>query len=567
MIHNEEDKTQLVISHINKLKNSNEEGLVFITAGLQKATKLTVQKAKRFYHGVLRNPRSNQVFVPYTKTVVDSMVSNIDFDVKDILITSRQDNTKNVVDLTRELLNINLAKYNFGQTINEMELNYCRDGVVVTRTTIENGHPCTDIIDLENFWTDFNTNRPQWMLERIIKQKGELPASWDVKEIETSTLPNLGAPGQMKGVELYRFEGLAPMWWVTGNETHTTLKWMKVIFTGISDDQNSKIHDIQILGDNSEVSTYDFAQFIPSNASFISMGIAEACFSLQEYLNLVYNNRKDKSNISAKGAFLVKKGSGITPDIVSSIKAGGAIPVNNMNDIQALNMPQTGNDNFVEEQRILELGQRLTGITPVSQGLQDKSGATLGEVNLTAGFSNVRFKYQRQNFAFMTQRIIKRWLKIIIDNMSEDEVIRVSDEKVRTRLAEDASKIEMLMVLKRNLKQVGLKGVLATIQANPVNGFFDKHFQNNGFKLLKESLKDLDYEIAIQMTNESVDTAAMTKNLIQLLQLLPVVPSLDAQAIVEKTYQMLGIPLSGLTGAKTQTQPVQQSLVTRAQLP
>ena len=563
---NNNDLEKTIIGEFNKFQSANDEGMVWITQGLMKATKLVVQKAKRFYHGVYRDQSDrNKLFIPYTKTVIDSMISNLDFDVKDILVTSRQNDTKNIVALARELLNVKLAKYNFGQSLNEMMINYCRDGVVVTRTTEENGHPCTDIVDLENFWTDFNTNRPTRFLERILKPRSELPADWNVKEVETSQYLNLGNVGQeTKAVELYRGEGLFPMWYITGNPNHTESKWMVIYFTKTG---TVGVHDIKILGDNSESSTYDFAQYMPSNSSFISQGLAEACFDLQEYLNLIYNNRKDKSNLASKGAYLIKKGAGITPDLLSSIRNGGGIPVNNMTDIQPLNMPQTGNDNFLEEQRILDSGQRLTGITPISQGLQDKSGATLGEVNLTAGFSNVRFKFQRQNFAFMVQRIIKRWLKIIIDNMDSEEVIRVSDEKVRAQLAQDAAKFEMLMVLKRNLKEVGLKGVLATIQNNPMNSFFDKHFQKNGFKLLKKSVKDLDYDINVQLTNENVDTAALTKNLIQLIQLAPSVPGMDTKAIIEKTYSVLGIPISNFINSSNTnlSGPQAQQAVTNVQ--
>src|SRR3990167_6060858 len=96
------DSEQSAIAYINTLRKRNEDGSVFVTNGLQKVTRAIVRQAKRFYESVYTNNSDQEkLFVPYTKTVVDTMAANLDFDTKDILVTSRQEGKKNIVHLTK----------------------------------------------------------------------------------------------------------------------------------------------------------------------------------------------------------------------------------------------------------------------------------------------------------------------------------------------------------------------------------------------------------------------------------------------------------------------------------
>ncbi len=549
MEYNEYHKT--IVSKIQQLKTDNNEGWSFINNKVQKNTKEIVRKVRQFYdNAYVEQGQALQLddkfFFPLTKTVVDSMTANLDFDIKDISITAKNPEKASVVGMLKEFFIVKAQQTNFGRLLNKANKNMVLDGTVVTRTEEVDGKPVTYLVNLLNFWTDFNSDNPTWFLERILKNKDSLPKEWNVEDRQVgATILEEAGYDQRKQVETYIFEGKCPMSYITYNEADTKEVYVRIIMVG----RDMKIVDTNYLGDTEDKLSYDFAQYEPNQSRFISCGLGEAVMNWQYWFNNLYNSRQKLTDIHATGIYQIRKGSGITPDMVASISSGGGIPVSQIGtDIAPLAISGSNNDNFISEQRGLDAVQRLTGVTPIAQGLQDKSGATLGEVQLTAGFSNTRFKFQRQDFAFMLNSIVAKHLDIIVKNMDIEEVIQVSDENLRSTLAQIASDDEVLALMKRNLRTVGLRGIQPTVEAAEAGNFWSKHFQSNGFRLLKASLKDLDYIVNIQVSNEMKDTASLTRNLIQLIQLAPTVPSMDVEKITEKLFSELGISVVSFKG-------------------
>ena len=93
------NKDSKIISYITKLKQDNDLGTVFITEGHTVNTKRQVQKAKRNYDMVFLKKDPKKLFHSYTNATCKTLISSLDFDVKDIQINSKSNDTVNQTQL------------------------------------------------------------------------------------------------------------------------------------------------------------------------------------------------------------------------------------------------------------------------------------------------------------------------------------------------------------------------------------------------------------------------------------------------------------------------------------
>ena len=541
-----------IIEDIKQFKTDNDLGTVYVTEGLLLDTKRVVQRAKRNYAQVYLKTDKTKLFHSYTKSVCDSLISQLDFDIKDIQFISKSSDTTDQVQVLRELAAVNFKKEGFATTLNDIMSRAAIDGTVVSRTETINGKPCTYVLNMENFWTEFDTAHPNRFLERTIIHKNDVSKDWkNVKEASSSSIyPNIGYP-QKKGIEVYIYEGLMPMETITEDPADTERKWMRLYITGLSDSQTSTIQEVELLGDTMYDGHYDYAQFTSQEGRFIGVGVPESLFDIQKYLN---------SNLTArykKGALpdllQYRKKSGLTSDLVSRLEIGGAIPVNEIGDVSLTNRNGVGNDNFLEEERLIGQGDRLTGSTEVSRGQRDRQ-ATLGQVNIEAAFSNKRFDYSRQNVGTMVERIILKWSKDIIKNMKPEEVVRVTDENLRAELSKEYAKAKLIITLERELNgPTGALGVDAALKKFNADSFYDEAFLKNEWLLKKEFAKNLEYEAAISITNQDSDNQKMINNLSAISPLLDSMPEVDKSLLAGRIIENLGINKSQFIGKATLT--------------
>ena len=529
---------QEIINRLQTLRNQNENGTVYITEGHTVNTKRRVQKAKRNYDMVFLKKDSKKLFHSYTNATCKTLISSLDFDVKDIQINSKSNDTINQTQLLRELLLINLKKAKFGTVLNRIATRDVIDGSVITRTEEKNGKPETYIINMENFWTQFDEENPEWFLERVLMNKYDMPENWDISEVsETNafTYPGIGVP--KKGSELWIFEGMCPQWYVTEDYNDTNRMWMRLYITDLFN--NWKIQEIQILGKDINDSKYDYAQLVSHEGRFIGVGVPEELFDIQRYLNMNLTSRYKRGQISALGLLQMKKGAGLTTDLVDRLTQGSIIPVENIGDIAAVPVGQVGNDNFTEETALTAQGDRLTGATEVARGQRDRQ-ATLGQVNIEAGFSNNRFDFMRQNLATMIESILYKWCKTIIENMKPEEVIRVTDENLRGELAKEYSQYKLVKVLEKSFKDHGAKGIVAVLDRFNADSFYDDAFISNEWKLKKEFAKNIQYEVDIAISDQFEDKQGRVNNILQALQLSDI-SGFDKGLLFDKAMELVGI--------------------------
>ena len=90
--------------------------------------------------------------------------------------------------------------------------------------------------------------------------------------------------------------------------------------------------------------------------------------ALQEYFNTVVNTRINRHYVSQLGLFKIKKGKGITPQMLSKLSANGAVQVTDMDDIEPLQTPADDGTSYQDEEVIKYWSQQITSAMPISNG-------------------------------------------------------------------------------------------------------------------------------------------------------------------------------------------------------
>jgi hypothetical protein len=509
-------------------------------------TKTIVRDAKRTYAGIyMAEGDQDKVFWPLVKTHIDSITGNLDYDTGDIRIVSKSNKYKGTAYLLSELLRCKLRENNFGRLMNETAKELALSGTVVVRTINEKG-PKSYLIDLENFWTDFNTDTPSWFAERVPMLKLNIPKSWKkdmISKESSSKFKETGDRIHDDTVIAYRVEGVMPLGWINGTNDESEVYGLLWI-TGM-EDGTPYIQSRKILGKDLTACSYDFAQFVPNQNRFISVGVAEGLNHLQKYMNLVINNRIQRSNLASTGILEIRKGSGITPRDVNDLVAGGALVVSQIGtDIKSTPVQDVSQVSFNEEQSIAGTANNLTGSTEISRGQVNRSGTTLGQANLEAGYSSQRFQFHREALGFLFEAVLHKWLTMIVKEMDKEEVVHIADEAILRELAGEQAKYDRNMMANMAQQQLGdVAGMQIANDEQMLQKMTEDRIKQNEWTIIKQNLKDFDYMIEISVNSESKDLNAIANNIVATLPILAQMPN-GAEALqpmVDKLFEVLGI--------------------------
>ena len=553
----EKIKENTIVEEIKRRILDNERGLVWITPEKSLETKLIVRNAKKNYASLFNEEfgvNDDRVFWPLIKTHVDSITGNLDYDLSDIKVLSKLSKFKGTAFLASELLRCKLKEGKFGSLFNEAAKELALSGTVVIRTNNNDKlakAPKSFLVDIENFITDFNDNEPTWFVERVPMNRYSVPKIWNKDVLDKSPATKFKDAGNKvlyDKVIGYRYEGLMPRGWINGTTDEDEvygLIWM----TGLEGQGEPYVQSRRILGKDATKCSYDFAQFVPNQNRFISVGVAEALENLQKYINLVVNNRVQRANLASTGIVQVRKGSGITPKDIKELPQSAAIVVDNIDqDIKFTQVPDVSAVSFNEEASINQSANTLTGSTEASRG-QINRGVTLGQANLEANFSGQRFQYHRESLGFMFENILSKWIKMIAENMDEEETVNITSDETLKEVAAEQAKYDHMQIANTMSQRFGdMAGQMAMKNQDVRNELVNQRLSKNEWKLAKESLKDFKYKIEIVINNETKDLNAIAQNIIQALPIVTQLP--DGQQLIEpltnKFFEILGLSRASL---------------------
>ena len=569
-------------------KTQWETAFAYVTEKVAFNMRSVIRQCRKNYWGVfdqeldLTTGRA-KIWEHLTKTFVDYVIAAYDLDTKDINFRAKSPDSEAITAVVRSITKNALDDMDFGEQLDLMLRQLAIDGTVVWETTDKenegsafggDGKIKIKLVDLLNFYIDPTVDsiaQAESVIERIVVTKTEFQKlaksnNWKNTDVEArrqvARYDTINNPGYVTNsdltyVELYRRRGFAPRGIVTGDMADQELVATEIICSGTVGNWN--FHAATFRKDNRKKG-YEEGWLNRVHGRWYGEGVAERLIQKQNHFNIIANIRVNRAYTSQLGLWLVRKGSGITPQMLTRLAANGAISVTNLEtDIKQLQQNESADAAFAEENNIYQWAQRYTGATDVLNGepLPASTPATNASIQNNAAKS--RFTLAQESIGMTLQR----WLKnqafpLIFKNVKQGDIVRMHF---------DNDELESFITERVNEKLADYidQHKKASMLVNPVKFQLEKQRLTEEMKkrvshfvTLDEVPDILDFDTQVYVTNEEFDKTATITGLQTAMQTLAAIPGMDPKNVITLLKEELDIMGIDVTRLDFTTPPPQQ---------
>jgi hypothetical protein len=565
-----EDAKREAISIVDGERRAWEMATVFVTPKVGFNMRVLIESVRKNFWGVFdkpidKNTGRKKVWLPMTQRDVEIVWKNADVDLKDMMFRARTPEGIECAELTRYVVRNYLDYIYFGETLDETTRQLIMDGTVVWKTWEENGKMKRKTVDLLNVYidpTEENIQSAYRFTERSISTPTQIRkmTGWENTDVagQTNLDKNNARTGSntttAENVDIWEMWGKIPKWMISkkkkdkdsGEEIDG-----HIVVSGL-ESGGGVVH---LIEENKKkdrlgniIKPYEEARLVKISGRWYGLGIPEREMALQEWLNISVNLRINRAYIAQLGLFKIRQGSGITPQMLANLASAGAVPVNNMGDIEQFNIQGPNATDYQDEQIIREWAQAVTQSYPIASGesLPASQTATASAIQSNASKSSYSMIKDAIEF-FLTRWMDRHALPIIAKSVSPQDIVRVVGEG--DGFKELAEKIASYYA-EEELNRAGVVDPVLFAQAvEAAEGELRKRpqlFIQATRKIVASGL-----ETRFYTNNESLDTQATVQNLLTAMQIAPEYRESYVEQIAD---------LQGLSKPKKSPPPPQQGV-------
>lgn len=556
---------------INYEKAQWDDESVFLTDKIAYLMRPSIRQGRKYYYGIFDAPKDeitgeDKVWVPLTEWSVESVVKSVDLDTKDILIQPGTLKAVGITPLVRALILSYLKKLGFGQLLNDLIRVLARDGTVVIKTMEEvdlrTGTKVINsrIVDLLNFWIDpaaESIQKASAVIERALLSQADIDSYKDVWENTQFVNFSLAVPrivdtwasgqGKLPYTEVWERWGKIKKSWVTKDHKDDDT-WVDghIVASGLGGPKIA--HKIRINPRKDGVKPYEEAWYKRVDGRWFGRGVSEMLFGLQEYINGIINIRKSNSYVLQNGIFLIRKGSGLTPDMISSISSGGGLPVTDINrDVKQLQTQDFRQSSYSDEDRSYLLADRVTGAFDINRGEAGRASASATATLTQDRHIRDTFVLIQEGIGFFIERlIINQYLPILKNIVKTDDLIRISgDPEVLTQIDNAIVQFREKDFINKEISRTGFYPEVETL-----DGFRKEQLRvlkgmgKNRFVQYFRGIFDEDIDVDVTITDERFNRVVAVQQLRDMLiafSRLPVASRLNTDRILEEILTLMGL--------------------------
>ena len=556
-------------------KRQWEDATAFVTEKVAFRMRFLIRQLRKNYWGIFDSPNDPstgraKTWVPLSMATAENIVKSIDMDPKDIGFRAKNPNGYAITDITRSAVRDYLSKDNFGRKQDELERNLCIDGTVVWKTietTDAKGKPklITRNVDLLNIYIDPTEDTIQ-SAYRFTERSLMTPSAIEGMDGWYNTEDLTGSKALAKVDSQYRSVSVG----TTGEFRDVWEMWGKIPKSLITFDQKDGKTEIDghvvvsgletgngvthlIEENTSGIKPYEECRYSKVANRWYGVGPLERIMWLQIWLNTIMNIRINRSYITQLGLYKIRKGSGITPAMLSRLSANGAVVVNSMDDMAPLETPSGDNSSYEDEKVISDWVQRVTGAYDMSVGEATPASTTATASALQDRNGKTGFTLIKEEMA----SFYKRWLDIhalpvIAKTITKGQLVRFSSD-------EDEFKdlIQKVIAFEANekLDAALAKGYVPSeaVMLREIQSAEERIMKNKDFfiELVHEVIAE-HLETDIVVGTAEFDEGVMAQNLISMLPMAPEYKT----PIVNEVFDLMGLPKPKLPPQSAQPQPM-----------
>lgn len=548
-----------------------EEAVSFITPKVAFRMRELVRILRKNYWGVYdtpvdKNTSREKLWLNMAMSIVETWVKNIDLDTKDINFRARTEQGIQITELTRLAVKEYLDKMYFGETLDADERTVLIDGTVVWKTWQDNstGKPVLKrrTVDLLNFYidpTEENIQSAYRVTERGImiasdlermsgwmntesSEGGPLPGSQILNRADGSRRSNFGTRTTGDYRDVWECWGKIPKWLVTGDKkAPDAMEEIEghIVVSGLEAPEPT-LHlverntNVDSLGQT--IKPYEEWRAAKITGRWYGLGPVERILALQEYLNTLVNTRVNRHYVSQLGLFKIKKGKGITPQMLGRLAANGAIQVQDMDDIEPLNMPPDDGTSYRDEETIKYWAQQISSAMPISNGdiMPSSASATANSIASTSAKS--AYTVFKEGMGMFLERWIDRGaLPIIAKTVGIGDTFRLfkSDDSFGDLVDNMAYNI-----MQKHLDESDIVPTMDEVMLHVEKIKNDLLSKKSIFIKSVQKIMAEHVETKVHITNEDMDSSATIQNLMQLMQ---IPPEQRDDPIVSQIFDLMGL--------------------------
>lgn len=526
-----------------------EVATAFVTDRVSFKMRQLIRICRKNYYGIFdvridQYTNLEKTWYPLTEINVEAVLKNIDLDQKDINFRSLTPDGYWMTDLTRSAVKQKLSSIYFGQKLDDFERALCIDGTAVWKTYEEVGKMIVKLVDLLNIYIDPTTPSIQEayrFTERSLMFPEEIQGmtGWintqDVGDNVTEGLPRTDpywmnratqVNSNVRLLDVYELWGQIPKSLITGITSDQNQEVQgHIVVSGIDSPGKERVHLIELNTkvdkEGNALKPYEECWFTRVPNRWYGRGIAEKLLTLQIYANIVFNVRINRSRVSQLGLFKMKKGSGVTPQMLARLPSNGVVQLNNLADLEQMEVQEVGQSSYKDEEVINTISQRLTNaFNPLTgEPLPGDTSATEASIQNQNGKSG--FTIIKETIGGFLERWMDRHaMKIIAKELTAGEIIRIEgDEDSFHELVDRVVHFKALESLEDSFK----KGYVPSPQeiAQEMETAKDKLKKGDMFIELVKDIMAEELETQVFVTNEEMDVAITVQNLLQEAQMQP----------------------------------------------
>jgi hypothetical protein len=572
------EEIQQQAANLVKLEKSAwEDSTAFVTEKVAFQMRNLIRQLRKNYWGVFDEPTDPQtgrkkIWVPLTEYLVETAVKNIDLDTKDINFKAKKPEAIGLTSLIRSIVVNYLEKTGFGEALDEGERTLGIDGTLVWKTYEEYDPKQKKKamrrrdVDLLNFYIDPTAHSIQEtpsVIERAVLSRAEIAGmDWintdKIKYLTTLSRTDgnrsqvANSNGQTEMAEMFERWGLMPKYLLTGDSEDNELVEGRIVCSGNAG--TFIVHKIE--ANPKGIKPYEEAWYTRVPGRWYGKGVAEKVMMLQVWINTIVNIRITRSYVSQLGLFKIRKGSGVTPQMLSRLSATGAVVVNDINDIEQLVMQEASAASYKDEENIQSWGQKVTSAFEVVTG-----EALPADTSATA--TAIQSRNASSQFALIKEGVgmfLQRWLKnhcipILMKNIKQGDLVRITMDSQQLQSYDERLINEELynQVDQMNQSRLFVDPLQVEMERQRAMEVMRASGQER-FVQIAHDIDWTDYDVQVFITNEDIDKAVISQNLITALQAAPEY----RQQILQQLFDIMGVSFT-VPNTPVQTAPSPQA--------
>lgn len=550
---------------VREEKQRWEVATAFVTDRVSFKMRQLIRICRKNYYGIFDVPTDQytgleKTWYPLTEINVEAVVKNIDLDQKDINFRALTENGRAMTEVTRAAVKNKLSGMYFGQMLDDFERNLAIDGTAVWKTYEENGKLIVKPIDLLNIYIDPTSPSIQQayrFTERTLLFPEEIKGmtGWmntanidvDVPVGPPRVDPYWGNRSQsvnsnVKLIDVYELWGQIPLSLITGNVNDENREVEgHIVVSGIDSPGKERVHlierNLKTDKQGNALKPYEECWYTRVPNRWYGRGIAEKLLTLQIYANIVFNVRINKSRISQLGIFKMKKGSGVTPQMLARLPSNGVVVLNNLADLEAMEIPDISESSYKDEDTLNSISERLTNAFQVATGENLPASTSATEASMQASAVKSGFALIKDSIGGFLERWMDRHaLPIIAKELTAGQIVRFSgDEDNFKQLIENVVMFKAQEALDKSFS----KGYLPSPQEiqTAIQSATEKMRKGDMFvELVKDIMAD-EIETKMYVTNEEMDVSVTVQNLLNMMKMAPQY----ADQIIAQAVDLMGL--------------------------